>query len=269
MTAITKLALRHGKLVVLAWIVLAAAGVATLSSTTGKMTHTFATPGTAGYNANHRIQQRFGIDGNEQPTIAVLHLPPGQSMHSAAGRATAARTFAAIPRAGHVAVADYANTHNPKLISRDERTTWALVNMPNPDVPLGQGVMQRIPHALQSAAPPGTRVAVTGFEQLQVTGGGSGPSTLVETLIGMAGALAILALVFGSALAIVPLLMAIPSILVSFLLVGGIEQFTSVSFLVEFLVALIGLGVAIDYSLLVVRAGAKSASAASTTRPRS
>src|SRR5258705_7696530 len=188
MTAITKNALRHRKLVVLAWIVLAAAGVATLSSTTGKMTHTFATPGTPGYNANHRIQQRFGIDGNEQPTIAVLHLPRGQSMRTAAGQAAAARAFAAVPRAGHVAVADYANTHNPKLISRDGRTTWALINMPNPDLPLGQGVMQRIPHVLRAAAPAGASVAVTGFEQLQVTGGGSGPSAFVETLIGMAGA---------------------------------------------------------------------------------
>jgi RND superfamily putative drug exporter len=252
MTAITKNALRHRRLVVLVWIVLAAAGVATLSSTTGKMTHTFATPGTPGYTANDRMMRRFGIDGHEQPTIAVLHLPPGQSMRTAAGRVAAARTFAAAPRAGHVAVADYANTHNPKLISADGRTTWALIDMPNPDVPLGTGVMQRIPHVLRAAAPPGATVAVTGFEQLQVTGGGSGPSAFVETLIGMAGALVILTLVFGSALAVVPLLMAIPSILVSFLLVGGIEQFTSVSFLVEFLVALIGLGVAIDYSLLVV-----------------
>src|SRR6266576_455071 len=252
MTAITKNALRHRKLVVLVWIVLAAAGVATLSSTTSKMTHSFATPGTPGYTANHRMMQRFGIDGNEQPTIAVLHLPAGQSMHTAAGQAAAARTFAAVPRAGHVAVADYANTHNPKLISRDGRTTWALINMPNPDTPLGHGVMQRIPHVLRAAAPAGASVAVTGFEQLQVTGGGSGPSAFVETLIGAAGALVILALVFGSAIAVVPLLMAVPSILISFLLVGGVTQLTDVSFLVEYLVALIGLGVAIDYSLLVV-----------------
>ena len=113
MTSITQNALRHRKLIVLAWVLLAAAGVATLSSTTSKMTHSFATPGTPGYTANHRMMQRFGIDGSEQPTIAVLHLPPGQSMHTAAGQAAAARTFAAVPRAGHVAVADYANTHNP------------------------------------------------------------------------------------------------------------------------------------------------------------
>jgi RND superfamily putative drug exporter len=124
--------------------------------------------------------------------------------------------------------------------------------MPNPDIPLGKGVIDRIPPLLRAAAPPGATVSVTGFEQLQSGGGGGGPSTFVETLIGMAGALVILALVFGSALAVVPLLMAVPSILISFLLVGALEQFTNVSFLVEYLVALIGLGVAIDYSLLVV-----------------
>jgi RND superfamily putative drug exporter len=252
MTAITNIALRHRKLVALVWIVLAVAGALTLSSTTGKLTHTFATPGTPGYGANQQIQRRFGIDGNEQPTIAVLRLAPGQSMRTRAGQAAAARTFAAVPRAGHVAVADYANTHNPKLISGDGRTTWALINMPNPDIPLGHGVMDRIPQALRAAAPAGATVTVTGFEQLQSGGGGGGPSTFVETLIGMAGALVILALVFGSPVAVVPLLMAIPSILISFLLVGAIERFTNVSFLVEYLVALIGLGVAIDYSLLVV-----------------
>jgi RND superfamily putative drug exporter len=252
MNSITQISLRHRKLVALVWILLATAGVLTLSSTTSGFTHSFATPGTPGYDTNHRLMQRLGIDGNEQPTIAVLHLPAGQSMHSAAGQAAAARTFAAIPRAGHVAVADYANTHNAKLVSRDGRTTWALINMPNPDIPLGAGVKDRIPQVLHAHAPPGATVSVTGFEQLQSAGGGGNPSAFVETLIGMAGARIILTLVFGSALALVPLLMAIPSILISFLLVGGIQQVTSVSFLVEYLVALIGLGVAIDYSLLVI-----------------
>jgi putative drug exporter of the RND superfamily len=254
MTSITHLALGHRRLVALAWTLLAVAGVLTLSSTSSSFTHTFATPGTPGYQANHAIQQRFGIDGNEQPTIAVLHLPAGETMDTAAGRADAARTFAATPRAGHLAVADYANTHNPKLISPDGRTTWALVNMPNPDIPIGQGVMDRIPSVLRAAAPAGATVSITGFEQLQSTagGGGGGPSTFVETLIGGLGALVVLAFVFGSALAVVPLLMAIPAILTSFLLVGALQQLTSVSFLVEYLVALIGLGVAIDYSLLVV-----------------
>ena len=254
MTQITRAALRHRKLVVLAWTLLAVAGVLTLSSTTSGLTHSLSTPGTPGSDANQAIQQRFGISGQEQPTIAVLRLPPGLSMHTAAGRDAAARTFAAAVHAGHLAVADYANTGNARLVSSDGRTTWELIDMPNPDLPVGQGVMAAIPAALRAAAPAGAVVSITGYEQLQASGagGGGGPGTFVETLIGMLGALIVLAFVFGSALAVVPLLMAVPSILTSFLLVGGLEQLTNMSFLLEYLIALIGLGVAIDYSLLVV-----------------
>jgi RND superfamily putative drug exporter len=254
MNSITRLALRHRRLVALAWIALTVVGVLTVSSATSGLSHGFNTPGTAGYDANAHMLQRFGIDGNEQPTIAVLHLPAGEGMGSAAGQAAAARTFAAAHRAGHLALADYANTHNPKLISSDGRTTWALIDMPNPDTPLGSGVMDRIAPALRAAAPAGVSVSVTGFEQIQSAGGGGGggPSVLIETVIGAVGALAVLLFVYGSAIAIVPLLIAIPSILTTFLLVLGLEQAISVNFLVEYLVALMGLGVAIDYSLLLI-----------------
>jgi RND superfamily putative drug exporter len=251
----TRLALRHRRLVALAWITLTVVGVLTVSTTTGRLSHGFNTPGTKGYDANVHILKRLGLDGNEQPTIAVLKLPAGESMRTAAGRAAAARTFAAATRAGHLAVADYANTHNPKLISSDGRTTWALIDMPNPDAPLGAGAMNRIEPAMHAAASHGVSVRVTGFEQIQSSGGGGGgggPSVLVETLIGGVGALAVLLFVYGSAIAIVPLLIAIPSILTSFVLVLGLTQVISVNFLVEYLVALLGLGVAIDYSLLLV-----------------
>jgi putative drug exporter of the RND superfamily len=254
MNSITRLALRHRRLVALIWIALTVVGVLTVSSATGRLSHGFNTPGTAGYDANTHILKRLGVDGNEQPTIAVLKLPAGEGMGTAAGQAAAARTFAAATRAGHLAVADYANTHNPKLISRDGRTTWALINMPNPDLPLGTGVAGRIAPAMRAAAPAGVSVSVTGFEQIQSAGGGGGggPSVLIETLIGGIGALAVLLFVYGSALAIVPLLIAIPSILTSFLLVLGLTQAISVNFLVEYLVALLGLGISIDYSLLLI-----------------
>ncbi len=254
MTTITRFALSHRRLVVLAWVLVAVVGGVSASSTTNGLSHSVANPGSAGSQANEQIRKRFGLDGNEQPTIAVLRLPAGASMQTAAGQALAARTFDAAQRAGHVGVADYANTHDPKLVSRDGRTTWALIDMPNPDIPLGAGVLQRIQPALRAAAPAGASVTVTGFEALQSTGAGSGgnPSLLLETLIGALGALIILAFVYGSAIAIVPLLMALPSILTTFLLVLGLEQLITVNNLVQYLVAFIGLGVAVDYSLLIV-----------------
>lgn len=57
---------------------------------------------------------------------------------------------------------------------------------------------------------------------------------------------------FASFLALLPLLIAAVSILTTFMLVLGLTTFTDVSIIVEFLIALIGLGVAIDYSLLLV-----------------
>jgi RND superfamily putative drug exporter len=62
----------------------------------------------------------------------------------------------------------------------------------------------------------------------------------------------VLAFVFGSLLALVPLLIAAVAILTTFLIILGLAELTEVSIIVQFLVALIGLGVAIDYSLLLV-----------------
>lgn len=253
MKSITSFSLRYRWVVVLAWVALTVAGVMTLSSATGALTHKQAAPGTAGYDANEHIKEVFGLDGHEQPTFAVLHLPPGKGMNTAAGRATAERTFAAANKAGPLGVVDFATTGNEKLISKDGQTTWAIFDMPNPDEAPGSGVMEKIEPALQAAAPTGATVEVTGFEQLQSGGGGGGgPSVLVETLIGAAGALVILAFVFGSSIAVVPLLMALPSILTTFLLLFGLTKATEVSFLAEYMVALIGLGVTVDYCLLVV-----------------
>ena len=91
---------------------------------------------------------------------------------------------------------------------------------------------------------------------------------LLEALLGGVGALIVLAFVFASFLALVPIVMAIVSIMTTFLLVWGLTTFTDISPVVQFLIALVGLGVAIDYSLLVVsrwreeRAHGKSGDAA-------
>src|SRR5690242_5092979 len=128
----------------------------------------------------------FGIDGHQQPTIAVLQLPAALSMHTTAGQAAAARTFAAAAKAGPVGVIDYATTHDSRLVSADGRSSFAIYDMPNPDVAKTAATMGRILPALRAEAPSGATVGVTGYEQLSSgsTGkGGGGPSVLVETLI--------------------------------------------------------------------------------------
>ena len=80
-----------------------------------------------------------------------------------------------------------------------------------------------------------------------------GPSILIEVLLGGIGALLILLFVFGTLPAVLmPLLVAASSILTTFLCVYGLTFITDVSIVVQFLVALVGLGIAIDYTLLMI-----------------
>jgi uncharacterized membrane protein YccC len=96
-------------------------------------------------------------------------------------------------------------------------------------------------------------VHVTGFDALSEDSGDSdGPGVLVEAVIGGVGALLVLLFVFASVLAVVPLLMAFVSIMTASVPLLALTALADVSPMVQFLIVLIGLGVAIDYSLLVV-----------------
>ena len=76
---------------------------------------------------------------------------------------------------------------------------------------------------------------------------------LTEALVGGLGALVILLFVFGTLPAVaIPLASAITSILNTFTLVWVLTYVTDVSIIVQFLIALVGLGVAIDYALLMI-----------------
>ena len=76
---------------------------------------------------------------------------------------------------------------------------------------------------------------------------------LTEALIGGVGALVILMFVFGTLPAVpMPLAVAVASILNTFTLVWLLTYVTNVSIIVQFLIALVGLGVAIDYALLMI-----------------
>ena len=66
------------------------------------------------------------------------------------------------------------------------------------------------------------------------------------------GALVVLAVVFGSLVALTPLLIAAVAIPSAFTLVYALTYLTTMSFLVQNILALVGLGVAIDYALLIV-----------------
>ena len=91
------------------------------------------------------------------------------------------------------------------------------------------------------------------LEEASSHGSSGGSSVLLEALIGGLGALVILLFVFGTLPAVLmPLVVAVAAILNTFTLVWALTYVTDVSIIVQFLIALVGLGVAIDYALLMI-----------------
>ena len=258
LTRLTHAVLVHKRAVVIFWVLLTIIGGASAGSATKALKQKFSEPGKEGWVTNQQIEREFGgTGGSGAPLLAVVTLPAGTPVSSATVesglRGAESRLQEVLPG---TRIAGYASTGSRSFLSADSRTTF-IVAYPPPD---RTQAFEDNPNAAKkaSAALAGTTIAgapvhLTGFDVLSVqSGGGTGPGVLFEALLGGLGALLVLAFVFGSFLAIVPILMAIVSILTSFLVVWGLTAVTEVSPIVQFLIALIGLGVSIDYSLLVV-----------------
>ncbi len=253
MSRIPRFALRHRRLVVLFWIAAAVAGAMTAGLTTSRMSNSFSMPGQAAV-VDSRIVAEYGSGGGQTPLVPVLTAPAGQRISDATVAATTAQVFNAARAVPSVRVVDYANTHDAAFITRDGRSTFALAFLPPANYDGSGGVEPSVISAVRAATPAGWHAGFTSLNLLSTPpkAQGAGTSVLVEAMVGGMGALVILALVFASFLAFLPLIMGAISVLSTFLLVLGLTTITPVSMIVEFLIGLIGLGVAIDYSLLVV-----------------
>ena len=256
MTSITRVVLAHKRIVAIAWLLITLVGIATVGNATKAFSKKFGVPGREGYATNQRILHTYGSGGDQAPLVPVVTLPSGTSVNSAAVKAGLDKVAATIERVNPGSrIASYATTGNRAFVSADGRTTFMLA-YPRPDnESFGDNThaAKRAAAALSGATVAGAPVHLTGIDALSnQTGGGGGPGVLLEALIGGGGALAVLAFVFASLNAFVPIVVAVVSIMTTFLILYGVTAFASVSMIVEFLVALIGLGVAIDYSLLII-----------------
>ncbi|MDR0345427.1 MAG: MMPL family transporter [Nocardiopsaceae bacterium] len=244
--------LSHKWLVVGCWLIALLAGGLASEKVGSKLSQEFALPGEPGHEANVAILRSYGNGGLQQALAAVFRLPPGESALSPPGRQVLAQAFGALTRERGMRVVSFANTGDRRFVSADGRTAFGLVFTPPRPVLGGPDPGPPITASLAGGLPPGWGVRVTGLDELELGAHTQGPAVLTETLLGGLGALVVLAFVFGSLLALVPLLVGATSILTTFLIVYGLTEFTQVSTYVQYLVALIGLGVAIDYSLLLV-----------------
>ena len=259
MPSLTRWVLSHKRTVVLTWIVLTLAGVAAAGPATDALEPEFSVPDKEGWETNVEIAARYqGTGGDTAPLLPVVTLTTGQSVDSPAVQRDLKQLDADLERAlPQSRIASYASTGDRAFVSDDGRTTFAVI-YPQPDPTSAFGENPQAERAasrvVDDAEVGGRPVHLTGFDALAEDSGADsgGPGVLLEAVLGGLGALVVLTFVFASFLALVPLLMAFVSIMTTFLLLLGLTELTAVSPIVQFLIALIGLGVAIDYSLIVV-----------------
>ena len=253
--AISRYVLRHKGQVALVWLAIALAGIGLLPWATGQLSDDFSMPGTESGQANAEIIEKYGNGGYALPLIPVVTLPEGMTVDSPGIREDlAAIDTTVMATRPEARVASWASTGDDAFVSADRRTTFGLIYLF--DSGNGSVGAEDLRIALSGMSIGGAPLHLTGYEMLdmshETSSGGEDSGVLIETLVGGLGALVILLYIFGSALALLPLLIAAIAIVTSFLIIGIIGVRIDVNSVVQYLVALIGLGIAIDYSLLVV-----------------
>ena len=257
MTALTRFVLAHKRLVVGFWLVVTVAAFAAIRPAGNALSQQFSVPGREGFETNKELAAIYGNGGDVAPIVPVVKLPQGTTVDSPGVTrqldAALAKVEAALPEA------------QDRLLCLDRRPGVRLRRRPH-DLRArlhpgqgwrrpGQAEARLAQAALAGVTVGGSPVEVTGLDALRASAGeseGSGTGVLLGTLLAALGALLVLVFVFRSFMAIVPLLMALVAIPTTFLLIWPLATVTDVSVIVQFLVALIGLGIAIDYALLVV-----------------
>ena len=257
MAALTGWVLSHKRLVLGLWLVIWIAAVAALGPAGNSLSQQFNVPGREGFETNKELAAIYGAGGDVAPIVPVVTLPEGKTVDSPGVRAELAAALAKVEAALPESIsASFASTGDRAFVSDDGRTTFALVYIPaKGGVDPGLEEASSAQAAVDGVTVGGSPVEVTGLDALRGSVGdieGAGAGVVLGTLLAALGALLVLAFVFRSFMAFVPLLMALVAIPTTFLLVWPLASVTDVSVIVQFLVGLIGLGIAIDYALLVV-----------------
>ncbi|MFF2470078.1 MMPL family transporter [Streptomyces mirabilis] len=248
--------IRHRLVVGLSWLVITVVGMLVAPSLSGRLQ-----PGThvtgPGYTANVQVARSYG-GATQDPAVVVLDLPTGQTVNSPQAQAKLRAVDRGIATAApSLRLVSYASTGSRTLVGTGGTSTIVLAYPPKPGDDMDTDQIDALTRAVTAAAP-GLTVHGTSLRALEAgnTTGGGNSSVTGELIIGAIGALVILAWVFGSLLALLPLVMALISVLTMQLLVYGLTflmpSSSPIHPAVQYIVALLGLGLSIDYSLLVV-----------------
>jgi RND superfamily putative drug exporter len=240
---IGRLAYRHRGRTVILWLVAFAAAVSLSSAFGGDFVVDYSTPGSDSKAAQDLLQERFPGQSGEVVSVVVR---TDQAVTAARSDVqTLLRDLAAV---SHVASVDDPFA-TPGAISPDGRTLVAQLRLdvvnPN-DMPVADS--ERLLAIAERADRPGVEVALGG-QAVQLAEGGE----IGSEGIGLLAAALILLLTFGSVVAAgLPIVVALAGLAVSSTLTGLLLRFVDAPDWSTSLATMMGIGIGIDYVLLMV-----------------
>src|SRR2546430_2614101 len=247
MLKLTRWTIAHRRMVVFAWIVLAV-GVLAASQAVGKRNaNNFSLPNTDSQRAIDLLQSRFPAQAGDADQI-VFRTRQGK-LNDASARAVIAPLLGRIARLPHVAGVVSPYDAGAKAISKAGTIGFATVEFDQRANELPKAAIDRVINAAEGVRSPALQVELGGqaIKQAQQTSLG------FATGVGLAAAVVVLLLSFGSLLA-----MGLPIVTALFGLGAGLGVIGLGSHLVDMvdfsseLALMIGLGVGIDYALFIV-----------------
>jgi RND superfamily putative drug exporter len=240
-------AYRRRRVVAAVWLLLLVAagfGAATLS---GKTVNTFQIPGQESTTALNLIGQRFGSGANGASAQVVLEAPAGGTITAGPAAAEVASTVATLQKLPGVVSASNPLDPRTPAVSADKRAAYSTVTygVQAPDITPQQ--QYALFAAVQGARDAGLSAEVTGQASQPASDVGG-----AAELIGVAAALVVLALTYGSLVAAgMNLLTAIVGVGIGALGITTLTGFVDLNSTTPILALMLGLAVGIDYALFI------------------
>ena len=144
-------------------------------------------------------------------------------------------------------------TRSPALVSDDRRSTVAALRLAGGDEDSREQTFDRIRAQLETP-PTGLRVGITGDLAVDADLNDQAESDLRRAeMLSLPALLLLLVLIFrGPVAAVLPLVIGVLAILGSFAVLRGLSVVTDISVFSVNVVTMLGLGLAVDYSLFIV-----------------
>ncbi|MHB1575901.1 MAG: MMPL family transporter [Candidatus Dormibacteria bacterium] len=210
----------------------------------------FSVPGSQSQRATELLAKYFGAAKTQ---LLLVYRSPSANAASPAVQRAVDRSFSRLAQRPQVAsVLDYSNTKDPVFIGAKGHDTFAVINLR-----LGETAATNQLASLQSyiARPAGLHMWVTGAPAIDALYNSALEQQLKRAeVIALPVSLLLLLLVFGSVVAaLLPLLIAGLAVPTALAVIGILAAHFGMSIFVTNVATIIGLGLAIDYSLFFVK----------------